>query len=78
MFGAFSFGKIIKTILPGSILTLGIVLVIEAGLRANYSAGVFAVGKTGRQGLGTVSRGHPCAGEFDSWIFSQYCSVEVL
>jgi hypothetical protein len=30
MFGAFSFGKIIKTILPGTILCLGVLLLVEA------------------------------------------------
>jgi hypothetical protein len=30
MFGAFSFGKIIKTILPGTILCLGVLMAIEA------------------------------------------------
>jgi hypothetical protein len=54
MFGAFSFGKIIKTILPGSIMTLGFVLLLETILRSNYGAEGSLVAKLIDKDLGGV------------------------
>lgn len=54
MFSAFSFGKIIKTILPGSILTFGLILIIEIVLRSNYGAGASLMAKLADKDLGPV------------------------
>jgi hypothetical protein len=55
MFSAFSFGKIIKTILPGSIFTAGLILLIETILRANFGAEVSLLAKLADKDLGAMT-----------------------
>ncbi len=54
MFGSFSFGKIIKTILPGSILTFGIILLLEVILSSNFGAHATLLAKLFDKDLGPV------------------------
>jgi hypothetical protein len=54
MFSAFSFGKIIKTILPGSILTLGFILLLEIVLRSNYGSAFSLFAKLADKDLGPL------------------------
>lgn len=55
MFSAFSFGKIIKTILPGAILTLGLLLLIEDIWAVLGSEAGFLLGKVPKDWITATS-----------------------
>jgi hypothetical protein len=56
MFSSFSFGKVIKTILPGFVLTAGIILLLEALTRRYWGpGGSLMVALTGKDLVATVT-----------------------
>src|SRR5712672_1901047 len=57
MFSAFSFGKIIKTILPGAILTTALLLIIEAIWALLFPGDSFLLAKIPTDWITPVSAG---------------------
>ena len=55
MFSAFSFGKIIKTILPGAILTAGLLMLIEAAWGLWHPGSGLLIGRLNKDWITSVS-----------------------